>query len=201
MVQSSRPEPFSMVDKLLSQPKCVRLVETIWNFDYFAAATLFHDSSRRSGTQQYDRVPSKSQENQHQHRSLRIFSTLREVQKRCQCHHSRATGRGVIDKATPSPAAHKRMTGKYFIDVFGVFGFLSKATNHLGLRGHVLDMKFGPRHGVTQLLVPCSHPHSTMISLTSTTIYFVLFQSYLCQCFRRQLASSCPHIVDFGTPE
>ena len=43
------------------------------------------------------------------------------------------------------------MTGKYFTDVFGGSGFLSKATNHLGLRGYVLVTKFGPRYDVTQL--------------------------------------------------
>ena len=159
MVQSSWPELFSMVDKLLSQPKCVYLVEIIWNFDYFAAATLFQTAPDALGPSGLTVYPA------HRRRTsiarVRIFSTLQEVQKRGQCHHSRATGRGVIDKATPSRAVHKRMTGKYFIDVFGGFGFLSKATNHFGLRGHVLDMKFGPRYCVTQPLVPCSHPNST----------------------------------------
>ena len=45
------------------------------------------------------------------------------------------------------------MTGKYFIDVLGGSGFLSKAANHLGLRGCVHDTKFGSRYHVTQLLV------------------------------------------------
>ena len=36
------------------------------------------------------------------------------------------------------------------IDVFGGDGFLTKATNLLGLRGYVLDTKFGSRCDVTQ---------------------------------------------------
>ena len=39
------------------------------------------------------------------------------------------------------------------LDVFGGSGFLAKATNHLGLRGYVLDTMFGPRYDVTKLLV------------------------------------------------
>ena len=35
----------------------------------------------------------------------------------------------------------------------GGSGFLTKATQHLGLRGYVLDTKFGPRYDVTQPLV------------------------------------------------
>ena len=45
------------------------------------------------------------------------------------------------------------MTGKYLLDMFGGSGFLSKATNHLGLRGYVLDTKVGPRYEVTKPLV------------------------------------------------
>ena len=55
-------------------------------------------------------------------------------------------------KATASPAAHKRMTGKHLVDVFGWSGFLTKATNRLDLRGYVLDTKFGPRYDVPQLV-------------------------------------------------
>ena len=39
------------------------------------------------------------------------------------------------------------------VDVFGGPGFLAKASNHLGLRGYVLDTKFGPRYDVTKLFV------------------------------------------------
>ena len=46
------------------------------------------------------------------------------------------------------------MTGKFMIDVFSRPGFLAKRRmNHLGLRGCVLDTKFGPMYDVTQLLV------------------------------------------------
>ena len=69
---------------------------------------------------------------------------------RNKLRNTRATCRGVFDKAIPSPAVRKRMTGKYFIDVFGGSGSLSLATNHLGLRGNVLDTKFGLQCDVTQ---------------------------------------------------
>ena len=42
---------------------------------------------------------------------------------------TRATCRGDADKATASPAVRKRTTGKSMLDVFGVSGFLTKATN------------------------------------------------------------------------
>ena len=51
------------------------------------------------------------------------------------------------------PAVHKRMTGAYLHDLCGGSGFLSKAANHLGFRGHALETKFGPRYGVTKPLV------------------------------------------------
>ena len=45
------------------------------------------------------------------------------------------------------------MTGKDVIDVFGGHGFLAKASNHLGLRGCVLDTKFGARSDETNLFL------------------------------------------------
>ena len=45
------------------------------------------------------------------------------------------------------------MTGKYMLDVFGGSGFFAKASNHLGVRGNVLDTKFGAKYDVTKLLV------------------------------------------------
>ena len=42
---------------------------------------------------------------------------------------------------------------KVYADVFGGSGFVAKATDHLGLRGYVLDTKFGPRCDLTKLLV------------------------------------------------
>ena len=60
-----------------------------------------------------------------------------------QVGNTRATCTGVIDRAIPSLAAHSRMAGQCMLDVFGGPGFLANASNHLGLRGHVLDTKFG----------------------------------------------------------
>ena len=45
------------------------------------------------------------------------------------------------------------MTGKYMLVVFGGSGCVEKATNHLGLRGSVLETKFGPKYDVTKPLV------------------------------------------------
>ena len=64
---------------------------------------------------------------------------------------TRATCRGIVDKATADPAVHKRMTAKYMLDVFGGSGILTKVTCHLGLLGYVLNTKFGSRYDVTKL--------------------------------------------------
>ena len=39
------------------------------------------------------------------------------------------------------------------LDVFGGFGFVEKTTNSVGLRGYVLDTKFGPKYDATKPLV------------------------------------------------
>ena len=44
----------------------------------------------------------------------------------------------IVDRAIANPSVHKRLTGKYMIDVFGGLG---EATHHLGLRGYVFDTK------------------------------------------------------------
>ena len=67
-----------------------------------------------------------------------------------QVGNSRVRYRGIFDGAIANPPAHKRMTGKCMLHVFGRPGFLAKAWNHLGLRGDVLDAKCGLRHDVTQ---------------------------------------------------
>ena len=54
---------------------------------------------------------------------------------------------GIVDKATASPAAHKRMTGKSVLDVFGGSVFLTKAAHRLGLRGYVLARSLVPDVG------------------------------------------------------
>ena len=45
------------------------------------------------------------------------------------------------------------MTGKFMLDVFGGDDFLTMAANLLGLRGNVLDTKFGPKYDVSQPVV------------------------------------------------
>ena len=90
--------------------------------------------------------------------------------------------------------------------MFGRSGFLSQATNHWGLRGCVLNTKFGHQYDVTPVI--CSYQNSTgrlrwkvcrRNYFTSTTTHFVPFQSYCRQCCHRQLASSCSHALDSGT--
>ena len=63
-------------------------------------------------------------------------------QLRNKLGNTRAPSRGVVDKATGSPAAHKRMTGKSIRDVFGGNDFLTRATHRLDLHGCVLDNTF-----------------------------------------------------------
>ena len=113
---------------------------------------IVQDGNRRSWTQQHDCVPNRPSGASIDR--VRGFRILQEVQKRGQWRHSlprapkqdgntRATCRGVVYK-TASPAAHKRMNGKYLFDVFGGSGFLARATTQMGLRGYVLDTKVGP---------------------------------------------------------
>ena len=111
---------------------------------------------------------------------VRVFRTFQEVQNRVQwsafssvarydsggrlplspaptpgqAGNTRVTCRGTVDKAAASLVTHKHMTGKYMLHVFGGSGVLTKAINHLGLRGHVLDTKFGPRCDKTPLFSP-----------------------------------------------
>ena len=78
---------------------------------------------------------------------VRGFRTLQEVQKRGQwkafssvarspaskqAGNTGAMCRGIVDRAIANPSAHKRMTGKYMLDVLGGLGFVAKATKHLG---------------------------------------------------------------------
>ena len=47
----------------------------------------------------------------------------------------------IVDNATAHPSAHKRMTGKCMLNVFGGLALVAKTSNYLGLRGNVLDTK------------------------------------------------------------
>ena len=44
------------------------------------------------------------------------------------------------------------ITGNYMFDVFGGLAYVAKTTNHLCLRGYVLDAKFGPKYDLTKPL-------------------------------------------------
>ena len=95
-----------------------------------------------------------------------------------------ATCRGTVDQTIADPAVPKRMPGMFLFDVLGGSTCVAEATNHLGLRGFVLDTKFGARFDVTEPLV--SHQDSIgrlrwkkvhrKNDFTPTTAHFVLFQ-------------------------
>ena len=115
----------------------------------------FQDGNRHFGTQRHDHVPNTSQWSQ-SHKIRQVLSPggrLPRSPSPAQVGDTRAKCRGIVDIATASPAAPKRMTGKRLLDVFRGSGFLAKSTNHFGMRGCVLDTKFGSR-------TTCSHQHS-----------------------------------------
>ena len=116
------------------------------------------DCNRHFGTQRYDNVPDAQQWSWH--RSGARFQNFarnaktRSVESAQQYHqtrqkqssggrlplsptpaprqagNTRATCRGVVDKATANPAAHTRMTGKSML-IFGNLASPQKAPNHL----------------------------------------------------------------------
>ena len=98
------------------------------------------------------------------------------------------------------------MFGKHVLDVFGGGDFLTKATNRLGLCGHVPETKCGPKYDVAQALLfsprirqdvsagKCvagmiSHPRQHT-SCSSKIIFR--------QCCHRKLASSGSQTLDSG---
>ena len=70
-----------------------------------------------------------------------------------QAKNTRATCRGIVDRSIANPPAHKRLAGEYILDVFGGPAFLAKSSNHLGLRGYVLDTILGAMYDVIKPLV------------------------------------------------
>ena len=56
-----------------------------------------------------------------------------------QAGNTRVTCRGIVGRTVVNPPAHNRITSKCMLDVFGGAGSLAKTTDHLGLRGYVLD--------------------------------------------------------------
>ena len=112
------------------------LEEQIRDFDHPAAAKNVQDCNRHFGTERFDCVPNAPQWSQHRS-DARTQNFARNAETRSvdgfqQCHTSsrlatddlspaptpkqagntRATCRGIVDKATASPAAQKFMTGK-----------------------------------------------------------------------------------------
>ena len=124
------------------------LVEKIWHFDYLQQQYCSRRQTDALGPQRHDSVPNTSQRSQH-----RLNAGFQILSAPKQSGNTRVTCRGVVDKAFADPVVQKRMTGKFMLDVFGVSGFVAQATNQLGVRGYVLDTKFGPRYDVTQPLV------------------------------------------------
>ena len=144
--------------------------ERIWNIDHLAVAQLFvQDGNRRLGTQRHDQVPGTSYWSPHRWDAGSQDTT--SVESFQQCHKIRQEqslgGRLPLPpsfapkKVETLPqraevlltAAQKRTIGKYLLDVFGGYGFLAQTTNHLGLRGYVLDTKFRPRYDMAKPFV------------------------------------------------
>ena len=108
------PELFSVGQHALA-------IADVWTID----GNHLADSNRRHATQRVDRPARRRRVGIAR---VQVFSTLEEVQKRGQWHHSlprplpnqldtRVTCRRIVDKAIASPAAHERMTGKYLLGV------------------------------------------------------------------------------------
>ena len=133
-------------------------------------------SNRFLTAQRHDHAPNASQWGQHRSgarvqnfarssktRSMESFQQCRKRRQkqssgalslsRCKLETTARRAQATVDTATVSPSSHKWMTAKYMLDVFGGARFLARTTNHLGLRGCVLDTKFGPRYDVTKPLV------------------------------------------------
>ena len=90
-----------------------------------------------------------------------------------QTGNTRATCRGIMGRTFVHPPAHKRITGKYMLDIFGGTGCLAEKTNHLGFRGAVLNTKFRSKMRRKN-------------DFTSTTTHSVLSQCSFRQRFHRK---------------
>ena len=158
---------FQWINRLLPQLKFGSLVVLSRNFDHPAAAKLLQtaiDALQFSGLTMYPLQESRHRSGaifQHSAGSAKTTSMVPLSPTPALKHigNTRAPCRGIVDKATACSAAHKRMIGKYLLEVFGGSGFLAKATNILGLRGYALDAKFGPGYDVTQPLALTESRH------------------------------------------
>ena len=117
-------------NKLLPALKAGNLEDKIWNFRFPCSSKHVQGCNRHF-------CDSTAARFQNSARSAKTRSCL-----------------GVVDKAFADPVILKRTTGKYVLDVFGGPGYLAKASNQLGLRGDVLNTKFGPKYDVTKPLIP-----------------------------------------------
>ena len=118
---------------------------------------------------------------------MRGFRTLQEVQKRGQWRAVSSVTRD--DKGSrlaadchSTPPTLRNMLGRLarraeaLFDVFGGAGFLATPTNHLGMRGFVLDTKFGPRYDLTNPLVLTRIRQDVSAGkVTGMITHFVLF--------------------------
>ena len=128
------------------------------------------DCNRHFEPQEHDHVPNAAQCSQFRsgawfQNSARSAKT-RSVDNVQQCHKIRqkqsSGGRLPLTRARSRTCSclrecfqlASRVTGARLRNVFSGHGFLTKATHRLGLRGFVLDTKFGPRCDVSQPLVP-----------------------------------------------
>ena len=148
------------VNELLPALKAGNLEEKIWNFENLQQQNCSKNSNRHFGPQRHDNVPNAPLRSQRrsgaEYQNHAKGATTRSVESVQQCHkirqkqssggrlplspvptpkqvgNTRATCRGFADKATASPAAFKRMTGKFLLDVFGGSGCPSKNNESFG---------------------------------------------------------------------
>ena len=155
-------------------------------------------SNRFSWSQRHDRVLHTSQWSP-QRSGARVLNFARSSKTRsmesfqlCRKLETLARrARGIVGRTVVNPPAHRHMTRKCLLDVFGG-------------PGYVLDTKFGPRYDVTKPFVLTRIRQDVSagkcvagMTSTSTTTHFVLSQSHFHQCCHRKLASPCSHALDF----
>ena len=125
-------------------------------------------------------------------RTLHKSAKTKSVKTFQQCRMSSAAGRlppsrspdpkqaenvGSTCRGTAPPRAHKRMIGKYVLDVFGGPGFVAKASTNLVYVSTCVTPKFGPRYDVTKSLVLTRIRQDVAVPRR--------------QCLHRSLAASC----------
>ena len=163
---------FQRVNKLLPWLKCGNLEERIWNFDYLAAANMFYtatDSLPFIGLNMYQKRHSGASIDR-----VRGFRTLQEIRNEVRelLAVSQGTTKAVVWRPTITLSLsclgtswkHSRDLPRHCWqdgcestssqtddrEVHARRLWWSWTTDQIGLRGYVLDTKFGPRYDVAK---------------------------------------------------